>query len=179
MWPTLHTACTTLMHNTYFSAIPFTICTKVYSANVFFVAFNIANKVSDEDSSGYYFSNGSLSIMEPYSREISMRSCSNNNISITFLFSLKTSLYPASKCFQRNTLVVSQLLRTAQSLSVCLLIMYKYQDLKYRGSLVSRSVSQMALIVPQGFITQLMYILSQLGLWERGWSLDESNQIRI
>jgi hypothetical protein len=63
-------------------------------------AFNIANKVSDEDSSGYYFSNGGLSIMEPYSGEICMRSCSNNDVSMTLHFSSKKVLCPASNCLQ-------------------------------------------------------------------------------
>jgi hypothetical protein len=85
-----------------------------------YVAFSITNKVSDEVSSGYYFPSGGLSIKDPYSWEVSMRSCSNNNVSFTSHFTSKTGFCPTSSCFESNMSGADELLQT-QSLSAALI----------------------------------------------------------
>jgi hypothetical protein len=53
------------------------------------VAFNIANTVFDEVWRGYYFSDGGLSLIGPYTSELSKPSCGNNTVSIAFPLQLK------------------------------------------------------------------------------------------
>lgn len=77
-------------------------------------------KVYNEVSSGYYFPNGGLSVKDPYSREVSMGSCSNNTVSFTSHVTSKIGVCPTSNCFESNMPGADELLRT-QSLSAALL----------------------------------------------------------
>jgi hypothetical protein len=171
---------TTRSDRTIRTSVP--ISTEISSTNAFLfyvlvivvLAFNITNKVSDEVSSDYYFSNAGLSQKDPYSWEVSMRSCTNNNVS----FTSKTRFCPTWNCFESNMPGADELLRN-QSLSTALLVTCgpKHHYLKHKCNYPFlsflelstqrsqiRNVSQMALIVPRSFIPLLMYILSQRAL---------------
>ena len=66
--------------------------------------------------------------------EISMRSCNNNNVSITSHFTSKTGFCPTSNCFESDMPGANELLRT-QSLSAAIAIMYGPKHIRSRTSI--------------------------------------------